>query len=335
VCVCAVCGRPVAIKYLSLLVLVLQNSSLVLLMRWSRVAQGEPYIASTAVVAAEVVKLVASLFLIYRQMGSWPAFVSHLHETIIARKDETISMAVPAILYTVQNNLLFVAVSNLEAATYQVTYQLKILTTAIFSIIMLGRHLSGQKWLALLALMVGVALVQLDNASASSGGGGGSGGSGAAPGNAWVGLGAVILACLSSGYAGVYFEKKLKESHASIWVRNVQLGGYGTVIGLIGSLYNDHDAIMAKGFFQGYNSLVWMVVANSALGGLLVAVVVKYADNILKGFATSVSIVVSSIVSVLFLGFLPSLRWTIGAAFVLSATVLYSQPDPQPPKLPL
>lgn len=39
-----------------------------------------------------------------------------------------------------------------------------------------------------------------------------------------------------------------------------------------------------------------------AFGGLVVAAVVKYADNILKGFATSLSIVVSSFVSFYFLG---------------------------------
>ena len=35
----------------------------------------------------------------------------------------------------------------------------------------------------------------------------------------------------------------------------------------------------------------WYVVFANALGGLFVALVMKYADNILKGFATSVSIV--------------------------------------------
>ena len=32
-------------------------------------------------------------------------------------------------------------------------------------------------------------------------------------------------------------------------------------------------------------------------GGLVIGAVVKYADNILKGFATSVSIILSSIIS--------------------------------------
>ena len=35
---------------------------------------------------------------------------------------------------------------------------------------------------------------------------------------------AVLSACCSSGFAGVYFEKILKGTKASIWMRNIQLG---------------------------------------------------------------------------------------------------------------
>lgn len=40
-----------------------------------------------------------------------------------------------------------------------------------------------------------------------------------------------------------------------------------------------------------------MAVLLNSLGGLVVAMVVKYADNVIKGFATSVSIVVTAVVS--------------------------------------
>ncbi len=45
-------------------------------------------------------------------------------------------------------------------------------------------------------------------------------------GSQFVGLVAVLVACCSSGFAGVYFEKILKETKQSVWVRNIQLGEY-------------------------------------------------------------------------------------------------------------
>lgn len=69
-------------------------------------------------------------------------------------------MLVPAAIYTVQNFLLYVAVDNLPAATYMVTYQLKILTTAAFTVLVLHRKLSYQQWISLFVLFAGVVVVQ-------------------------------------------------------------------------------------------------------------------------------------------------------------------------------
>lgn len=59
----------------------------------------------------------------------------------------------------------------------------------------------------------------------------------------------------------------------------------------------DGAAVSKYGFFQGYNSIIWIVVLLQAYGGLVIALVVKYADNILKGFAVSLSIILSSFIS--------------------------------------
>lgn len=141
-----------------------------------------------------------------------------------------------------------------------------------------------------------------------------------------VGLVAVVISCLSSGFAGVYFEKILKGSSASVWVRNVQLGIFGTALGLLGMWWNDGAAILEHGFLFGYTNMVWCVIFNQAFGGLLVAVVVKYADNILKGFATSFSIIVSTVASIYLFGFHVDLMFTAGAGLVIGAVYMYSLP---------
>lgn len=141
-----------------------------------------------------------------------------------------------------------------------------------------------------------------------------------------AGLIAVIISCLSSGFAGVYFEKILKGSSASVWVRNVQLGIFGTVLGLLGLWWTDGPAVAQRGFLFGYSGLVWAVIFNQAFGGLLVAVVVKYADNILKGFATSFSIIISTVLSIYLFGFRVDLLFTVGAGLVIGAVYMYSLP---------
>lgn len=239
---------------------------------------------------------------------------------IIAKPQEILKMLIPSGLYALQNNLLYIALSNLEAATFQVTYQLKILSTAAFSVVLLGRSLNRDKWLALILLMLGVTLVQMESVTTSSKEVEDAGIIGQRP---IVGLLAVLTSCVSSGFAGCYFEKILKTSTTSMWIRNIQLGLCGACFSLLGMLMSDFTLIRENGIFQGYNALTWFVVLNQALGGLLVSVVVKYADNILKGFATSISIILSGIISFCLLDFQPSYLFIIGTGIVIAATFLY------------
>eukprot|EP00731_Ephydatia_muelleri_P020420 Em0013g147a len=111
-----------------------------------------------------------------------------------------------------------------------------------------------------------------------------------------IGLAAILVACLTSGFAGVYTELLLKSDN-SIWVKSMQLSFVSMVTSLIGVFLSDWSAVMESGFLQGYSMLVWIVILLQALGGLVIAMVMKYADNILKGFAASISIVLSCLVS--------------------------------------
>lgn len=110
-------------KYAALVVLVVQNASLALTMRYSRASgpAGVPtYLASTAVVMSELFKLVAACALVVREEGGWAQAQRRLYHEIVMRWGEMAKLLVPAVLYTLQNNLAYVAVSNLDAASYQV-----------------------------------------------------------------------------------------------------------------------------------------------------------------------------------------------------------------------
>jgi UDP-galactose transporter len=232
--------------------------------------------------------------------------------------DEPIVIAklmIPAAIYTIQNILQFIAIENLNPGAFQVLYQMKLLTTAAVSFFMLHKQLTIRQWGSLGVLVAGVSLVQLAQSPSES-----------AKESNLLGLITVFVACWLSAFSSVYFEKVLKSSKGSVWVRNVQLAMLGLVLGF-GTVYTyDREEVLQKGFFHGYTSMVWWVTALQATGGLIVAVVVKYADNMMKNIATSVSIVLSAVVCLFLpqLAFDLSYHFVVGAAIVICASSVYS-----------
>ena len=103
-----------------------------------------------------------------------------------------------------------------------------------------------------------------------------------------IGIMAILLATVLSGSASIYFEKVIKQSNQSVLVTNIQL----SMLSCLPLIFiPKHD------YFKGYTLLTWICILLQALGGLIVAYVVKHADTILKGFATSISIILTFSVS--------------------------------------
>lgn len=108
------------LKYASLVVLTIQNAVLILSMRYSRTVSGNMFITTTAVVLSETLKMVTCLTIVFFQKKSFAEYYQHLYDSIIVNWKDTLKMSVPAIVYALQNNLQYVAVSNLGAAVFQV-----------------------------------------------------------------------------------------------------------------------------------------------------------------------------------------------------------------------
>ncbi|ESO99555.1 hypothetical protein LOTGIDRAFT_158649 [Lottia gigantea] len=111
-----------SLKYFSLVALILQNAALILVMRYTRTQHGDMYLSSTAVVMSEMCKLLTCCVIIIYQEGGVGQFVKILKTDFIDCPLDCVKVSVPSIIYIIQNNLLYLAVSNLDAATFQELY---------------------------------------------------------------------------------------------------------------------------------------------------------------------------------------------------------------------
>jgi solute carrier family 35 (UDP-sugar transporter), member A1/2/3 len=373
------------LKLTALLALIVQSTSLVLCMRYTRTVHGGLYLSSTAVILSELLKCAVCVLVMFAQQfeensdsalgddndgrekgkinnsvvrarskrvsfgRACEKFNMVMYTAFVVHWRDWLKLAVPASLYALQNNLLYFALSHLDAAVYQVTYQLKVFTTAAFSVLLLRRRLSPMQWFALTMLMTGVVIVQLNAAQTQTSSSNDDEYDAAAAALAahaeqldgdnerravaeqqpLLGLVAVLVACMTSGGAGVYFEKILKGSSLSLWMRNIQLSVFGLTFSLLLMWINDAEQLAENGsFFYGYSAIVWLVVVLQAIGGLVIAVVVKYADNILKAFASSISIILSSIISTLLFDFSVTVLFALGAVLVVASTYIYNEYPP-------
>jgi UDP-sugar transporter A1/2/3 len=143
-------------KWIALVALVIQNSGLAIVMRYTLIfaKPGERYMTSTAVLFAEVLKLFISTALCYIVDAKQDpkAFTHILHTEFIGNRGDFAKLMVPSILYTLQNSLQYFSMSRLSAPVFQVLYQMKIITTAVFSVTLLARKITGLQWMSVVAL---------------------------------------------------------------------------------------------------------------------------------------------------------------------------------------
>ena len=327
----------------SLITLAVQNASLSIVMHYSRVyiPPAHSYSPASAVLLNELLKGSISFIIALVNKSSSPSSSPYPFRTLWAEifSSDCWKLSIPATLYVIQNSLQFVAVSNLPVASFQVAYQMKILTTAAFSVALLRKKLSFTKWLSLFFLAIGVAIVQVSTTGSHPPKDVAVGSAhDSAPLHKHVmrpltGFAAVAAACFTSGLAGVYFEKVLKNSKADLWVRNVQLSLFSLIPALLPVLYAtsppDSNGFIAD-VFRNFGAWAWATVFIQVLGGLITAVVIKYSDNILKGFATSLSIILSFLASVALFDFRITSSFLLGSSVVLAATWMYNLPEETP-----
>lgn len=142
-----------------------------------------------------------------------------------------------------------------------------------------------------------------------------------------------LLSALLSAVAAVYTEWVMKHNADSLYWQNMQLYAFGV-------LFNGAALLLSSGpgsgagaeawspttLFRGYSAMTWLVVCNLAFSGLLVSWIMKFADSIVKVYATSLAMLLTTGVSIAFFGLPPTLQLGLGIVVASVSVVLYYLP---------
>lgn len=312
-----------------LIALCLQNAGYTLLRKYT--TQNENVSAREILIVSEIIKIAFSVYMIFQNADSDKSDaqgegLDKLRWLIM----HSSKMLVLAGIYGAMNILSFVALQYIGAGEFTICAQLKILTTAGFSVLILGTSLSWTKWRALALLVLGCILVAspsfthdtktplLDSTSSGV--------------LQLFGYGAVLTEVVLSGFASIYFEKVVKSTTEviTIWERNFQLGFYSILIyGMIivyegFSASGDSEGVVQRAAWSNWSILTLIVSILGAAGGLLVAATLKYADSILKTLAAAGAIVLSTVLGHYFLNGPLDIIVSIGALVSILSIANYT-----------
>ncbi|KHN46860.1 CMP-sialic acid transporter 4 [Glycine soja] len=292
------------------LALTVLTSSQGILIVWSKRAGKYEYSVTTANFMVETLKCAISLVALGR---IWKKDGVNEDNRLTTTLDEVIVYPIPAALYLVKNLLQYYIFAYVDAPGYQILKNFNIISTGVLYRIILKKRLSEIQWAAFVLLAAGCTTAQLNSNSDRVL---------QTPFQGWV---MAIVMALLSGFAGVYTEAIIKKRPSrNINVQNFWLYVFGMCFNAVAMLVQDFDAVMNKGFFHGYSFITVLMIFNHALSGIAVSMVMKYADNIVKVYSTSVAMLLTAVVSVFLFGFHLSLAFFLGTVVVSVAIYLHS-----------
>ncbi|KAF6714819.1 putative UDP-sugar transporter protein SLC35A4 [Oryzias melastigma] len=269
-----------------------------------------PFSASSCVVMIELVKLLISLLSLLLAGGT----------SALCRPPDVLSVApyaVPAALYSLNNNLVVLMQAYMDPSSFQILSNLKIASTALLYSLCLRKRLRPAQWLGLgLLVAAGVShsyntldLVDPEGAEVKEG----------LHITAW-GLFLVLVYCCVSGLAAVYTERVLKSQRLPLSLQNFYLYVFGVAINVLSSLTS---LTSDKSFLEGFSGVVWVIVAGQAANGLLMSVVLKHGSGITRLFVISSSMLVNALLSWAMLGLQLSTSFLLPVTMIGLAAYLY------------
>ncbi|OAY71020.1 CMP-sialic acid transporter 1 [Ananas comosus] len=297
--------------------LTLLTSSQGILTTLSQSNGGYKYDYATIPFLAEIFKLLVSSFYLWKdsRSSSPPRMTKEWKSMRL--------FPIPSIIYLVHNNVQFATLTYVDPSTYQIMGNLKIVTTGILFRLFLRRKLSNLQWMAIVLLAVGTTTSQVKGCGEKS-----CDSLFSAPIQGYM-LG-ILSACFSA-LAGVYTEYLMKKNNDSLFWQNVQLYTFGAIFNMAWLILGDFKAGFERGpwwqrLFDGYTVTTWLVVFNLGSTGLLVSWLMKYADNIVKVYSTSMAMLLTMVLSIFLFNLRPTIQLFLGIIICMISLHMYFAP---------
>jgi len=253
-----------------------------------------PYKVIGATLMSEVFKLAVSSALLSAELSKMRDPLQRQVAVHYTARSVTMA-ALPGVAYQILNNLNFVTLQYVDAPTFQILGNTKIVATGIAGVLLLNRHMSRGKWLALVLLTLGAATTQIPTGEACRA-------THFFEGKLTGYLSALVCVFLSATM-GVFTELYMKGNVASIHFQNMQLYFFGILANALALLYRGEIGPAAQTpLFHGFNFWAAVTVVTNGGCGLAVAFLLKFADSIAKTYATALAIPCTSLAAALFLG---------------------------------
>ncbi|KMS95544.1 hypothetical protein BVRB_007280 [Beta vulgaris subsp. vulgaris] len=230
--------------------------------------------------------------------------------TFVQAARNNVLLAVPALLYAVNNYLKFIMQLYFNPATVKMLSNLKVLVIAVLLRMVMRRKFSIIQWEALALLLIGISVNQMRTVS-----------EGAAAMAVPVATAAYIYTLIFvtvPSLASVFNEYALKSQYdTSIYLQNLFLYGYGAIFNLLAIV----GIALVKGpnsfnILEGHSKATMLLICNNAAQGILSSFFFKYADTILKKYSSTVATIFTGIASAAMFGHKLTMNFVLGISIV-------------------
>uniref|UniRef100_A0A5B6ZFA3 Putative CMP-sialic acid transporter 2-like n=1 Tax=Davidia involucrata TaxID=16924 RepID=A0A5B6ZFA3_DAVIN len=260
----------------------------------------------------EVAKLVFAVIMLlfqarHQKVGEKPLLSV---STFVQAARNNVLLAVPALLYAINNYLKFIMQLYFNPATVKMLSNLKVLVIAVLLKIIMRRHFSIIQWEALALLLIGISVNQLRSLP---------------EGTTALGLtvetGAYVYTLIFvtvPSLASVYNEYALKSQfETSIYLQNLFLYGYGAIFNFLAILgISIFKGPSSLDIMRGHSKATMFLICNNAAQGILSSFFFKYADTILKKYSSTVATIFTGIASAALFGHTLTINFILGISIV-------------------